>query len=96
VRGQSYLVGERKPEIFTPSTSGTIIPSVNQAMSRMQGSNIAAAPIVLRLAVEAGPMFVPTIEAVSGNVALQTTAAGVSYAQHETKQSARRQRQRLV
>jgi len=26
--GKSYIVGERRPELFTPSTSGRIIPSV--------------------------------------------------------------------
>lgn len=27
--GQAYIVGERRPELFVPRTSGTIIPSVN-------------------------------------------------------------------
>lgn len=27
--GQAYIVGERRPELFVPRTSGTIIPSIN-------------------------------------------------------------------
>jgi len=36
VRGQAYITGERRPEVFVPNTSGTIIPSVNAAMNRAQ------------------------------------------------------------
>ena len=32
--GKAYIVGEKRPEVFVPSTSGTIVPSVNQ------GSNV--------------------------------------------------------
>lgn len=39
--GYPVLTGERRPEVFVPSVSGTIIPNVNQAMSRMQGRAIA-------------------------------------------------------
>lgn len=38
IAGQPYLVGERRPEVFVPHTSGTIIPSVNAAMSKMSES----------------------------------------------------------
>lgn len=34
--GFPVLIGERRPEVFVPNTSGTIIPSVNAAMSRAQ------------------------------------------------------------
>lgn len=36
VGGQAYITGERRPEVFVPHTSGTIIPSVNAAMNRAQ------------------------------------------------------------
>lgn len=39
--GYPVLTGERRPEVFVPSVSGTIIPNVNQAMSRMQGRALA-------------------------------------------------------
>ncbi|MBS0631518.1 MAG: hypothetical protein JSS11_06365 [Verrucomicrobia bacterium] len=32
--GQSYIVGEKRPEVFVPNTDGFIIPSVAQAMTR--------------------------------------------------------------
>jgi len=38
MQGTTYLVGERGPELFTPSSSGSIIP--NNALSRGGGSTI--------------------------------------------------------
>lgn len=35
-KGQPYIVGEKRAEVFVPQTNGTIIPSVNQAASMMQ------------------------------------------------------------
>ncbi|MFC0633295.1 tape measure protein [Brevundimonas balnearis] len=34
-RGQPYIVGERRPEVFVPSVNGTVIPSINAAMAKM-------------------------------------------------------------
>lgn len=45
VRGQSYLVGERRPEVFTAPASGTIIPNVNAAMARAQSAGGPVATI---------------------------------------------------
>lgn len=69
------------------------VDQVNAAMARLAGGRSQAAPAVLRVQVDAGPMFIPTVEAVAGNVSVQTAAAGFSMAQHESKQAARRQRQ---
>jgi hypothetical protein len=38
MRGTTYLVGEQGPELFTPSSSGSIIP--NNALGRSGGSTI--------------------------------------------------------
>ncbi len=38
VGGQAYITGERRAEVFVPHTSGTIIPSVQAAMGRVQGA----------------------------------------------------------
>lgn len=35
--GVPILVGERRPEVFVPQTNGTVIPSLNAAMARVQG-----------------------------------------------------------
>lgn len=35
--GQPYIVGERRPEVFVPNVNGTVIPSLNAAMARVQG-----------------------------------------------------------
>lgn len=50
--GQSYLVGERRPEVFVPHTAGTIIPSVNAAMNRASSTpahQASAQPILFDL-----------------------------------------------
>ena len=97
VGGQAYITGERRPEVFVPHTSGTIIPSVNAAMNRaQQAQGMRSQPVIVQLSVEEGAMFAPKVQAISGRVSVQTTAAGVAYAQDQTQQSARRQRQRLV
>lgn len=36
--GRPYIVGEKRPEVFVPSTSGTILPSVNAAAGAMGGA----------------------------------------------------------
>lgn len=95
--GYPVLTGERRPEVFVPHTSGTIIPSVNAAMNRaQQAQGMRSQPVIVQLSVEEGAMFAPKVQAISGRVSVQTTAAGVAYAQDQTQQSARRQRQRLV
>lgn len=38
--GVPYIVGEKRPEVFIPSVSGTIAPSVGAAMSGGGGNNI--------------------------------------------------------
>ena len=45
VGGQAYITGERRPEVFVPHTSGTIIPSVNAAMNRAQQASSGRAKI---------------------------------------------------
>lgn len=42
--GQPYIVGERRPEVFVPSTAGRIIPSVTAASSKVQGGASAMPP----------------------------------------------------
>ena len=42
MRGSSYLVGERGPELFTPSMSGTIVP--NHALASSGGGSVTLAP----------------------------------------------------
>ena len=95
--GQPYIVGERRPEVFVPSVSGTVIPSVNAAMARAgQASAARSQPIVVKVIGEEGAAFVPRVQALSGQVAVQTTATGVAYSQDQMRASSRRRRQSLV
>jgi len=74
----------------------TAVDQAYSAMGRLASARSSNQPVIVQLSVDEGGLFVPRVQALSGQVAVQTTAAGVSYAQHETQQSARRQRQRLV
>jgi len=97
VRGQAYITGERRPEVFVPNTSGTIIPSVNAAMNRAQQAHAARQqPVIVQLAVDEGGLFVPRVQAISGSVAVQTTTMGVATVQDQQRTNAMRRRQSLV
>jgi hypothetical protein len=49
-KGQAYVVGEDRPELFVPSENGTIIPRVPTATSAPMGmssmSSIGGAPLI--------------------------------------------------
>ena len=94
--GQSYLVGERRPEVFVPNTAGTIIPSVNAAMAQTQkAASYQAAPVV-RLIVDEGTMFAARVQQISGPISVQTAGMGVAYAQDQQRAAATRRRQSFV
>lgn len=94
--GQSYLVGERRPEVFVPNTAGTIIPSVNAAMAQTQkAASYQAAPVV-RLIVDEGTMFATRVQQISGPISVQTAGMGVAYAQDQQRAAATRRRQSFV
>jgi len=56
----------------------------------------AAQPVIIKMAVQEGALFQPTIEAVSGRVAIQTTTMGVATVQDQQRTNAMRRRQSLV
>lgn len=93
VAGQPYLVGERRPEVFVPPVSGTIIPSVNAAMTQVSQAKAAAAPSVVRLIVDEGAMFSARVQQISGPISVQTAATGLAYAQDQQRTAAARRRQ---
>lgn len=95
--GFPVVIGERRPEVFVPNTSGTIIPSVNAAMNRAQQAQSARSqPVIVQLSVDEGAMFVPRVQGISGQVAIQTTATGVAYSQDQQRTQAMRRRQSLI
>lgn len=65
--GKSYLVGERGPELFTPSSAGSITP--NHAL----GGGAAQ----VSLTVQASEYFDARVERVAGPVAVRTAASAV-------------------
>ncbi|CAM3122497.1 phage tail length tape measure family protein [Brevundimonas diminuta] len=75
----------------------SVIPGVNAAVNRMSGaSQVQQQPVIIKMAVEEGALFQPTIEAVSGRVAIQTTTMGVATVQDQQRTNAMRRRQSLV
>ncbi len=59
IAGQPYIVGEKRPELFVPNTSGHIIPRIPQAVSR--GASLTFAPVIN--APGADPAAITRIEA---------------------------------
>lgn len=75
----------------------SVIPGVNAAVNRISGANQAQQqPVIIKMAVEEGALFQPTIEAVSGRVSVQTTAMGVATVQDQQRTANMRRRQSLV
>jgi tape measure domain-containing protein len=85
VAGQPYIVGERRPEVFVPSTNGTVIPSVNAAMAqanRVRGDGGGA----FAVHVVPSPLFQVEVERISAPLAVQAGVA--TYQQLQTERSA--------
>jgi len=75
----------------------SVIPSIHAAVNRISGaSQTQQQPIIIKMAVEEGALFQPTIEAVSGRVSVQTTAMGVATVQDQQRTANMRRRQSLV
>lgn len=98
--GPAYV---HKGEMLVNLKKGTsVVPAhAVRAMGALAGRSqvqprAAAQTPVVRIYMDEGGLFAPRVQQLSGRVAVQTTAAGVAYAQDQTQQSARRQRQRLV
>lgn len=94
--GQSYVVGERRPEVFVPHTNGTVIPSVNAAMGQIQQVGAARAQqIGVRIDVN-DDRFNAYVDGRAAPLAVQSTAAGVAYSQDQANTAGRRRRQSFV
>ncbi|RZF65866.1 phage tail tape measure protein [Sphingomonas populi] len=63
-----YTVGERGPERFYPGISGTVVPNGGR------GAGPSSTPSVVQLVVGPGQLFEPTVQAISGNVSVQTVS----------------------
>lgn len=75
----------------------SVIPGVNAAVNRISGvSQAQQQPVIIKMVVQEGALFQPTIEAVSGRVSVQTTAMGVATVQDQQRTANMRRRQSLV
>ncbi|TPK18056.1 hypothetical protein [Mesorhizobium sp. B2-5-7] len=66
--GKPYIVGEKRPELFVPNTSGTIVPRVPSISAAGSGSNVA---------VSFAPQI--TVQGGQGDAGQQVTAALKAY-----------------
>ena len=56
--GKTYLVGEQRPEIFVPTTSGTILPDARAAMAGAAGNNL---PVEVNVINNTGVQATPSV-----------------------------------
>jgi hypothetical protein len=78
--GSTYLVGENGPEIFQPSTSGTIIPnaqSFNPSNARALAPGAGLGGGMVSVIIEASPYFDGRVVRVAGPVIAQAAVRAV-------------------
>lgn len=79
--GKSYLVGEKGPEIFTPSRSGVIIPNNKMGSGSINGgrsSSSAAQEIVVRSYFDGDGNFQTAVDRIATERSTQITQQGVA------------------
>jgi murein DD-endopeptidase MepM/ murein hydrolase activator NlpD len=85
--GVPYVVGEKRPELFVPDQSGTILPSVPGYIAASAVSG-AGAPQVVKILVQSTGDFEARVTEISGNVAVEVQRAAaptiISAAKTET------------
>lgn len=98
--GPAYV---HRGEVLMNLPKGTsVIPAhAVRAMGALAGrtqvqARPAAQPVIVQLSVDEGAMFVPRVQGISGQVAIQTTATGVAYSQDQQRTQAMRRRQSLI
>jgi hypothetical protein len=64
IQGQSYVVGEKGPELFTPNTNGRILSHAD-SMARLMPAGGDGNPIVVNLVVD-GQVLARTVQKVNG------------------------------
>lgn len=95
--GQSYLVGERRPEVFVPNVNGTVIPSVNAAMGRMNQASASRLQQAVAVRIDVNDdRFNAYVDGRAAPIAIQSTAAGVAHSQDQMRSARRRGRQSFV
>lgn len=94
--GQSYIVGERRPEVFVPNVNGTVIPSLNAAMARVQGGGQHTLNTTIKIDLT-GANGDDTIRQIAYDAAARGAATAYSRASQDIPaQGARRARQQFV
>ena len=84
--GRAYVVGERQPELFVPNTSGTIIPSVNAAMSRVGSAGGGALHTTIRIDLT-GANGDETIRRIAGEAAMEGARRSYEQAMRDSRRT---------
>jgi lambda family phage tail tape measure protein len=81
--GQTYLVGEKGPELFRPSQSGTIIPNA--------ANNNQSGPVQVELSIGFGaaPEFAPYVDQVATTRATQAVQVSIKHTDDTIRRIAR-------
>lgn len=93
VGGQPYIVGERRPEVFVPNVSGTVIPSVNAAMAKASQPQASARPAVMQFDLR-GAVVTEDLLAQMNRIGAVAAGAGRAMALAEVGQEMKRQNSR--
>lgn len=80
--GKAYLVGEKRPELFVPGTSGTILPDVGRATAGKQAS-AGALQILIGFDASVGG-FTAMVRDEAGRVVAQAAPAIIGQARQAT------------
>lgn len=89
--GQPYVVGERRPEVFVPNVNGTVIPSLNAAMARVQGGGQHTLNTTIKIDLTGA-----NGDATIRRIAYQAAAEGSLLAQQRAMQDIPRQQGRIA
>lgn len=82
--GQTYLVGENGPELFRPSSSGSIVPN-----NRLAANNNQGGPIEIKIGFGDAPGFAPYVQEVSAAHARQAVSVSVNHTNQSIRTLAR-------
>lgn len=97
IAGNTYLVGEKGPELFTSAVSGKIIPNSSLKSVTRGGGSVSGGKTSVQLVVKPTPYFDAVVDERATGVAVPiagvATSAGID---HFARASGRRNRQRLV
>lgn len=105
--GKAYVVGEKRPELFVPNTSGSIVPDLRgisgpSMSSRSLGGYMGARgtmrerETIIKVQVEEGALFRPVVTQIAGQVAAPMAARAAIAGSHGAQEAMVRKQSRQL